>query len=576
IDSASAIAVDGNGNAYILGTTNSLNFPVTPGVLVPAIAPQASAGFLVKISPGAALSYATYLGPMSGKAIIVDTSGQATIAGMGQAPGLPPPPPRTSPQALVKLDAAAAHVLEEIYIPGASGSDSGMALAVDRQGNPIVSGQAEAASFQATSGAYVSPEPVTGCNTGGNLFHSTGMGAYVMKLRAADWQPLYAALITAPCGARPGSMAVDAAGSVILGLVSGQGLPLKTPLLAGPDCSYHSSAIAKLSPDGSGIEFATYLDGCGIPAIALGKNGSLYAGVSPTATNRSMGVLRLPAASSPGISLNGISNAFSGDATAVVAGGLYSIAISGVQTQAVNPGLEPAQNLPTQLGGVRVNFDGAPAPILAVEPGRVIVAAPPGVIHEQGGRDGEASSRPAYGPAFTSVQVFYNDAPSNAVWMPVSDYWPGLLTHDFFNPAVPPDSADGYVLNEDGAWNDAAHPAAPGSTISVFATGVGAADPPVDPGAIADSHGAAPAHAIYSSWQRGSLGGIPPGETASTSPGFISAVFQITVEVPDSIASLGGTDAGNEVRRVPLALVPRAPGPYPDPPLSNQVGVYLK
>ena len=61
-DCANAIAVDGNGNAYVAGQTSSANFPT-------AVAFQSvnrslqSSGFVTKLnSSGSALIYSTYLG----------------------------------------------------------------------------------------------------------------------------------------------------------------------------------------------------------------------------------------------------------------------------------------------------------------------------------------------------------------------------------------------------------------------------------------------------------------------------------------------------------------------------------
>ncbi len=103
---------------------------------------------------------------------------------------------------------------------------------------------------------------------------------------------------------------------------------MRSPLLAGPACSpnpANSSAIARLSADGSTLQFGTYLDTCGVPAIAAASDGSLYAGVAPNQDSNATSVLRLSNPNPAPLSLDQISNAFSGDASAVVGGGLYTI-----------------------------------------------------------------------------------------------------------------------------------------------------------------------------------------------------------------------------------------------------------
>ncbi|MFN0085202.1 MAG: FG-GAP-like repeat-containing protein [Blastocatellia bacterium] len=83
-DSARGIAVDGAGNAYAAGFTQSANFPTTPGALQTAIAGPDSA-FVTKLNAqGSALSYSTFLGASQGEAaqaITVDGSGSAYVLG---------------------------------------------------------------------------------------------------------------------------------------------------------------------------------------------------------------------------------------------------------------------------------------------------------------------------------------------------------------------------------------------------------------------------------------------------------------------------------------------------------------
>src|SRR5205085_10322426 len=61
-----AIAVDAQGNAYVCGYVDSLDFPTTAGSLQPANAnhepSNAFSGFLTKLNPtGTALVYSTYI-----------------------------------------------------------------------------------------------------------------------------------------------------------------------------------------------------------------------------------------------------------------------------------------------------------------------------------------------------------------------------------------------------------------------------------------------------------------------------------------------------------------------------------
>ncbi len=80
-DSATAIAVDSSGNAYVTGTTASLDFPVTSG----AYHGGAMDAYIAKLNPGGtALIYSTYIGGSNAdiaNAIALDNSGNAFITG---------------------------------------------------------------------------------------------------------------------------------------------------------------------------------------------------------------------------------------------------------------------------------------------------------------------------------------------------------------------------------------------------------------------------------------------------------------------------------------------------------------
>jgi hypothetical protein len=159
-NSAIAIAIDSNQNAYAIGSTESAQFPVTPGVLVNELMPGSYTGFLVKLSAGAAELTGTYLGPSDvyATSIFVGADGEPVLAGTGGPPGLPSPPEGTVPEFVMKLDRTASQVISEIYIPGTNYGGP-TALSADAQGNLVLVGSSGAA----TSGAYVSPPSWSAC-----------------------------------------------------------------------------------------------------------------------------------------------------------------------------------------------------------------------------------------------------------------------------------------------------------------------------------------------------------------------------------------------------------------------------
>jgi hypothetical protein len=91
---AAAVSIDSGQNVYVIGTTNSTKFPVTPGALASELMAGSYTGFLVKLSPSAAELSGTYLGPsyVFATSIFVGADGEPVLAGTGGPPGLPAPP----------------------------------------------------------------------------------------------------------------------------------------------------------------------------------------------------------------------------------------------------------------------------------------------------------------------------------------------------------------------------------------------------------------------------------------------------------------------------------------------------
>src|SRR6266404_67129 len=64
--------------------------------------------------------------------------------------------------------------------------------------------------------------------------------------------------------------------------------------------------------------------------------------------------------------------------------------------------------------------------------------------------------------------------------------------------------ANGVVRNEDGTVNDEDHPAARGSTVTLYATGLGLTTGSGDPGSIATTDKITPAATFYAWWSSSS------------------------------------------------------------------------
>src|SRR5262249_3285218 len=86
------IAVDGSGNAYVTGSTQSSNFPTTPGNFGQAFDGTRD-GFVTKLNAaGSGLAYSVFLGGSGddyGRGIAVDSSGNAYVTGQTESTNFP-------------------------------------------------------------------------------------------------------------------------------------------------------------------------------------------------------------------------------------------------------------------------------------------------------------------------------------------------------------------------------------------------------------------------------------------------------------------------------------------------------
>jgi hypothetical protein len=153
-DRGLSIAVDGAGQAYVTGATESTDFP-TQNALQPTFGGVQDA-FVTKLSAdGATLLYSTYgggSGAETGTAIAVDEEGQAYVTGSTTSADLPALNAfdstlgGTQDAFVAKLTAEGTAVVYATYL-GGSASETGAGIAVDGEGQAYVTGSTDSADF---------------------------------------------------------------------------------------------------------------------------------------------------------------------------------------------------------------------------------------------------------------------------------------------------------------------------------------------------------------------------------------------------------------------------------------------
>jgi hypothetical protein len=152
-----AIAVDAQQNVYVTGHTSASTwFPATPGAFSNDPVGQA---FVMKLNAdGAALGYSALFRAQEGRGIAVDAQGNAYVVGTSEGPGLPTTPTSLKPQYqstgdrinyegfLLKVNPTGTQLVYGTYLGGA-GADEPWAVITDGVGGVIVAGSTDSTDF---------------------------------------------------------------------------------------------------------------------------------------------------------------------------------------------------------------------------------------------------------------------------------------------------------------------------------------------------------------------------------------------------------------------------------------------
>ncbi|MBL8293668.1 MAG: SBBP repeat-containing protein, partial [Bryobacterales bacterium] len=490
-DSVAGLAVYARGQAYVAGASNSPDFPVTPGALR---TPGDSGAVAIRLdAEGNVLYAAKFSEQLRPAAIALTSSGEALLTG----PGF-----------LVRLnESGSALTYEDYKSPWAAGT----AIATDSEGNVYLAGSAVRREFTVTPEAYRSPVPVRPCGSWSTQYTRPHTDTFVAKLRSSDFAVEYAALLGGDCWSEPQAIRVAPDGSVTAAILTQSvSIPVVQALAMPLGCGTSGSGvIARLSPDGRTLDWATYLPSCRASYAAPAPNGALYVVLNgPGLTGGTVVHMPPPAGE---VAVERVDVAFAFASFGIPPGALVGISGSNLgPAGGVDLGLNAASQLPVELGGTRVLFDGVEAPLLHVSSSRIVCVAPNHLTGQ------------------TVLQVISHAGRSDEVTVPVRASAPYLLTWAF--PGAPPlvEPGDGIVRNEDGTLNGPSNPAVEGSTITVYVTGLGFGDPAAEPGSIAASPFVPSFHPLYYFWGRTAT----PVTDARALPGFVSALWELPVTVP--------------------------------------------
>ena len=283
-DFANGIAVDAGLNAYVTGSTNSLDFP-TANAVQAAYGGGAFDAFVSKLNAaGTALVYSTYLGGSgsdSGRGIAVDSAGNAYVTGETTSANFPTANPIQAVYAggtdafLVKLNAAGSALVYSTYL-GGTAQDTGNGVAVDGPGNAYVTGETRSANFPTANALQA-------------VFAGGLRDAFVTKVNAAGSALVYSTYVGGSDQDFGQGIAVDAAGNAaVTGTTISTNFPTANAVQAA-NGGFSEAFVFKLNAAGSAFLYSTYLGGNGInefgTGIALDATGNAYVTGTTSSTN---------------------------------------------------------------------------------------------------------------------------------------------------------------------------------------------------------------------------------------------------------------------------------------------------
>jgi hypothetical protein len=278
-----SVTVDGSGNSYVAGYTDSANFPTTVGAVQPSSGGNRDA-FVTKIDPtGTTKLFSTYLGGTGNEdagnnantAVAVDPNGNVYVAGATSSTDFPTKNPFQSSNAggvdvfVAELNGSGSALVYSSYL-GGSGSDGdrGVGLAVDSGGNAYVTGDTASSNFPTTSGDVQTSLSGT-------------RDAFVTKVTAGGGSKVYSTYLGGGSTTDGKAVAVDGSGhAFVVGATASNNFPTTSGVVQSTFGGGASDAfVTELNPTATGKVYSTYLGGGGDDealGVAVDGSGNTY------------------------------------------------------------------------------------------------------------------------------------------------------------------------------------------------------------------------------------------------------------------------------------------------------------
>lgn len=272
IDEGADIAIDSDGNAYVVGITESSDYPTTTGVYINSLGGYIDA-CITKLNPdGSNIIFSTFLGGGNldgGLSIAIDNNRNIFVTGFTKSANFPSTANAyqksiaskdTEDVFVAKLNSNGSSLIYSTFIGGTK-PDIGKSIAIDSNGNAYVTGYPVSANFPTTL----------------NAFDRTSGGGFVIKLNRDGSDLVYSTFLR---GAALDDIAVDSKGyAYVTGAAFSKNFPTTPRAFNTTHNGYFMNFVTKLNQDASGLVYSTFLGGNnpdGHISIAVDSSNNAY------------------------------------------------------------------------------------------------------------------------------------------------------------------------------------------------------------------------------------------------------------------------------------------------------------
>lgn len=328
-NTATAIAVDSSGRAFVTGSTNSADFPTKNPI-------QSYAGgtcggqdrwpcydaFVSKLNAeGSALIYSTYLGGASdgsnqfngvngddeGNSIAIDNAGNAYVTGQTNSPSFPVKnaiqlnwaggesgcsaeghtPGGCADAFVTKVNETGSALIYSTYL-GGRGRDVGTGIAVDASNNVYVTGSTSSPDFPLANPLQPSIGKDPSCSSFALGEDLLCPDAFVTKINQQGTAWVFSTYLGGGGYDYGNAISVDASSNVyVVGSTESTNFPTKDPIQSSNQ-GRSDAFISKLNPLGSALIYSTYLGGNDRDSgnsIVVDSLGNAYLAGATTSSN---------------------------------------------------------------------------------------------------------------------------------------------------------------------------------------------------------------------------------------------------------------------------------------------------